>query len=481
MEKFTTVIGLEIHAQILTRTKLFCGCPSAFGDAPNSHLCPVCLGLPGALPVLNRQAVELAVRAALALGFRIDLESVFARKNYFYPDLPKGYQITQFDRPLAKGGSIPLDAPEGSRPIALTRLHLEEDAGKSFHGQGSGGGSTLLDFNRSGVPLIEIVTEPELETPEEAGALLRRIRQVLVSLGVCTGRMEEGSLRCDANVSLREAGGGLGPKVEVKNLNSFRFVERALRHEIARQAGVLRAGCAVASETRMYNEASGATTPMRSKEECQDYRYFPEPDLSPLLVDPSWVTSLREGLPELPHDRRRRFVETLGLSVKDAEVLVDDGDLADYFEVAASASGHPKAAANWVLGEVLRTLKGTEEGLAAFAVKISSTSLGELIQKTVAGKFSTTLAKEVFARMAQTGEDLPVAARALGADQSLTKDEVSALVERAIEENPTPVAQYRAGQVKTFGFLVGAAMRMTGGKADPALVNRILREKLMNG
>lgn len=473
-----TVIGLEIHAQLRTRTKLFCPCPTTYGDARNSNLCPVCLGLPGALPVLNRQAVAMAARASLALGFRVAPESVFARKNYFYADLPKGYQITQYDRPIGEGGSLPVDTPAGPRPVRLTRLHLEEDAGKSFHGQGPGGGSTLLDFNRSGVPLIEIVTEPELESPEEAGALLRRLRQVLVYLEVCTGRMEEGSLRCDANVSLRGADGGLGPKVELKNLNSFRFVEKALRYEVERQAGLLAAGGTVRRETRLYDEARGVTAPMRSKEESEDYRYFPEPDLPALALEPSWLEDLRGGLPELPHEKRDRFTQALGLTPKEAEILVDDRDLADYFEAVARTCGKPKSAANWVLGEVFRLLKETEGGLGALARAVPAASLAGLIQAVDAGGLSHTLAKEVFARMANTGEDLAQASRALGADRALSEDEVAALVQRALEENPGPTAQYRAGQVKTFGFLVGAAMRLAGGRADPALVNRLLKEKL---
>lgn len=477
-EPLSPVIGLEIHAQLLTNTKLFCACPSTSGDAPNSRLCPVCLGLPGALPVLNRRAVEMATRAALALNFQVHFESVFARKNYFYPDLPKGYQITQFDRPIAERGSLQVDTPSGIRPVALTRLHLEEDAGKSFHGQGDEGGSTLLDFNRSGVPLIEIVTEPELGTPEEAGALLRRIRQVLAYLDVCSGRMEEGSFRCDANVSLRGSDGGMGAKVEVKNLNSFRFVEKALRHEVARQTAVLGTGGKVEQETRLYDEALGTTAPMRSKEESEDYRYFPEPDLPPLVLEPAWVEELRSHLPELPHEKRDRFVGAFGLTGKEADILVDDRDLAEYFEAAALACGRPKAAANWILGEVLRVLKETEGGLAAFGRIVPPTSLSELIRRVDSGEMSNSLAKEVLARMIETGEDAAKASRALGADQTLTEAQVSALVERALEENPGPAAQYRAGQVKTFGFLVGATMRLAGGRADPNWVNRLLREKL---
>ena len=465
------VIGLEVHAQLTTATKLFCACAADFGGEPNSRCCPVCLGLPGALPVLNRRAVELALRVALATGCRIAPLSRFARKHYFYPDLPKGYQITQYEEPLATGGH--LDFTEAGRPqrLRIRRIHIEEDAGKSLHGAGG----TRVDLNRAGVPLVEIVSEPDLREPAAAHEFLLRLRQLLVALGVCDGSMEEGSLRCDANVSLRRPGASaLGVKTELKNLNSFRGVEAALKAEIARQAALLDAGGAVEPQTLLWDPATRRARPMRGKEETQDYRYLPEPDLPPLLVAEVWLASVHGALPELPAARRARFEQAFGLPAYDADVLTSEPDIADYFEQLAGALGDAKLAANWVMGEVLRRV-AAGQSLAAFPV--APPALADLLARVRAGELSNSAAKSVFERMvAEGGAAADWIARL---DLRLADDSgLAEQVEALLAASPRELARYRAGEAKLFGWFVGQLMAATGGRADPRTLNRLLRERL---
>ena len=472
------IIGLEIHAQLRTRSKLFCGCPVRFGAPPNTLTCPVCLGLPGALPVLNTRAVDLAVTAALALGCSVNESSAFARKNYFYPDLPKGYQITQYDQPLARGGRLGVPAAGGVREVEIVRLHLEEDAGKSIHDDETGGEpATLVDFNRSGVALVEIVTGPDLRSGAEAAAFLRQLRAILMAVEVNDGSMEDGSLRCDANVSVRPEGqSALGTKVEIKNLNSFRFLQKAIEHEIGRQAGLVGTGAAVEAETRGWDAAAARTVAMRGKEGEHDYRYFPEPDLPSLVVVASRVDALRATIPELPAGRRARLADQFGLSAESAAILAESKGLTDYFEAAARESGDPRAASEWVRGEVLRRLG--ESGLEIGDVKVHPRSLGHLMRVAAEGTISGQAAKKVFATMFATGEEPDAIIAREGLGQLSDAGSLEALVKGVLDEQTRAVAQYRAGKTATLGFLLGAVMKASGGRANPKVVEQVLRARL---
>ena len=476
---FESVIGLEIHAQLLTKTKIFCGCSTAFGSPPNANVCPVCLGMPGALPVLNRRAVELAMKAALALGCAIQKTSIFARKNYFYPDLPKGYQISQYEKPLAIGGELGIPAAEGTTRVGITRIHMEEDAGKSLHhGFADSSRATYLDFNRSGVPLIEIVTEPDLRSAADAAECFSRLREILVALGVNDGNMEEGSLRCDANVSIRPIGQTtLGTKAEVKNVNSFRYLQKALEFEIERQIEVVSSGGSVRQETRLWNSETGETVSMRSKEEAHDYRYFPEPDLPPLVVDDGWVASVAADLPELPEARKERFVHAYGLSAYDADVIIRFPDAANYFEETVRAGAPAKAAGNWIQGEIRRKLKesGAED---MTVVPFAPAALAELIGLTERGAISSSVAKDVFEQMWTSGRSAQAIVEAEGLAQIGDESALAAIVDDILARHPEPVAQYRAGRTATLGFLVGQVMKASGGKANPKIVNELLRKAL---
>ena len=473
--RYVPTIGLEIHAQLLTRTKAFCGCSAAFGAPPNTNTCPVCLGLPGALPVLNGKAVEFAARAALALGCTVHPVSVFARKHYFYPDLPKGYQISQYDQPLATGGNVTAQTAEGAHRVRIRRLHLEEDAGKSIHGAVDG--ATGIDFNRSGVPLIEIVTEPDISSAAVAAACFSAIRELLVALGVNDGNMEEGSLRCDANVSIRpDPAAPLGVKVEVKNINSFRYLQRALEFEIDRQTGVLARGEPLPAETRLWDSATGQTVSMRLKEDLHDYRYFPEPDLLPLQIGTTQIETWRQALPELPEARRARFVEVYGLPPYDAGVLTQNRALADFFEATAAASGNAKAASNWIMVELLGRMNAA--GMRLGDVRVTPPSLAALIRLVHSGRITGPIAKQVFERMFDEGGDPEAIVSAEGLGRVEDEGAIVALVRDTLAAHSKPVRQYRDGKRQTFGFLVGQVMKASGGKADPEKVSAAVRSYL---
>jgi aspartyl-tRNA(Asn)/glutamyl-tRNA(Gln) amidotransferase subunit B len=472
------VIGLEIHAQLLTDTKIFCGCSTRFGAEPNTALCPVCLGLPGALPVLNAAAVSLAIRASLALGCEVHETSVFARKNYFYPDLPKGYQITQYDRPLATRGRVNVTTDAGAVTLGITRVHLEEDAGKSLHdGFPECEVVTRLDFNRSGVPLIEIVSEPDLRSPADAAAAFAAIREILVAVGANDGNMEEGSLRCDANVSVRvDASAPFGAKTELKNLNSFRHVERALAFEIERHTTAIQNGERLERETRLWDPAAGRSRSMRSKEDAEDYRYFPDPDLPPLHLSREAIERVRQAMPELPQARRERFVTEYALPPYDADVLTQSAAVADFFERVARAAGNAKAASNWVMGDVLRKLK--EMKLADDAIPLTPDALAGLIRLLDAGQITGPVAKDVFEKMFATGRPAAEIIAAEGLGRIADTATIDAQVRAVLDANAAAVEEYRAGKTKTFGFLVGQVMKAMAGRGDPALVNEALRRAL---
>jgi aspartyl-tRNA(Asn)/glutamyl-tRNA(Gln) amidotransferase subunit B len=497
MSKYEPVIGLEVHVQLSTRSKIFCGCPTSFGAAPNSNVCPVCLGLPGALPVLNRRAVELGVQAALALNCRVNHESIFARKNYFYPDLPKGYQISQYDRPLAEHGFVDVhpgvrvdhdvknqnnDGHAASKRIGITRVHMEDDAGKSIHdGFPDSDRYTYVDLNRSGTPLIEIVTEPDIRSSEEAYEFLTALKQTLQYLDVSSCDMEKGHLRCDANVSVRLRGAEkFGTKAEVKNLNSFRFLKQALDYEIERQTALLESGGRVTQESRLYNPDLGETASMRSKEHAHDYRYFPEPDLPPLRIGKDVLASIAGNMPELPAARRKRFIEVYGLREYDADVLTSTRAIGEYFErvIAGIGSGasDARAAANWVMGDLAAALK--QAGKEIGESPVSAENLGALVGMIAAKKISGKLAKEIFPKMIETGDAPQAIVDREGLAQISDESQLARIVDEVLASNPKQVEQYRGGKQAVLGFLVGQVMKASRGQADPEAVNRLLKEKL---
>jgi aspartyl-tRNA(Asn)/glutamyl-tRNA(Gln) amidotransferase subunit B len=475
---YEPVIGLEVHCQLLTRTKLFCSCPNHFGDEPNTNVCPVCLGLPGALPVLSRHAITLALRAALATSCTVHETSIFARKNYFYPDLPKGYQISQYERPLATDGHVEIPGGGAFRRVRVQRIHVEEDAGKLLHeGFPWSAEKSGVDFNRSGIPLIEIVSHPDMRSAEEAHDYLTALKAVLLYAEVSDGNMEEGSLRCDANVSVRRRGTEpLGTRTEIKNLNSFRNVARAIDHEVARQVAVLEAGQRVVQETRLWNADRSETASMRSKEEAHDYRYFPEPDLPPLVVARDWIEEVRRSLPELPADKRRRFVAAYGIPDYDAGVLTLSREVADYYEDVARESGSAKAASNWVMTEVLRKLKDDERPLAACPVRPGQ--LAQMIKLIDAGTISGKTAKDVFEKMWATGEGAKQIVEREGLLQVSDEAAIEAAIAEVMAASPGQVDTYRKGKTATFGWFVGQVMKKTGGRANPQVVNALLKKAL---
>jgi len=476
---YQPVIGLEVHAQLTTKTKLFCGCATTFGSAPNDQTCPVCLGLPGALPVPNRAAITCAIKFGLAIGDNPARQSIFARKNYFYPDLPKGYQITQYEHPVVAKGQLTIDLPDGEeKTVAITRAHLEEDAGQSSHeGWPQSKTKSYVNLNRAGIPLLEIVSEPEIHSPEEAYAYLVALRNLVRYLGICDGNMEEGSFRCDANVSIRPAGTEkLGTRTELKNLNSFNNVRRAIKHEIDRQITVLSQGGKIIQATLLWDVDSQSTKVMRTKEDAHDYRYFPDPDLPPLTVDASMVAAVQPDMPELPRARFLRLQETYQLSPADARLLTSEQDLADYFEATAGAGAQPKLAANWIKAELLRDMKGIDAGMAASPIKPEQ--LAGLIRLIQDGTISGKIAKDVFAEMFAKGLDAEVIVERRGLKQITDSDALTDLVDQLMADFPDQVAQYRDGKTKVFGFFVGQAMKATKGQANPKIINELLREKL---
>jgi aspartyl-tRNA(Asn)/glutamyl-tRNA(Gln) amidotransferase subunit B len=471
--KYEPVIGLEVHVQLATRTKIFCGCATSFGAPPNTNVCPVCLGLPGALPVLSRQAVELGIQASLALHCTVNPKSIFARKNYFYPDLPKGYQISQYDQPLAEHGFVEIEVDGVKKRIGITRVHMEDDAGKSIHdGFKDSSKYTYVDLNRSGTPLIEIVTEPDIRSSQEAFAFLTELKQILQYVDISSCDMEKGHLRCDANVSVRLRGAEkFGTKAEVKNLNSFRFLKMALDHEIERQVELIESGGRVTQETRLFNVETGETVSMRSKENAHDYRYFPEPDLVPLRISDAWMARIRAAMPELPAARRKRFIEEYGLTEYNADVLTATRATGDYFEKVATVSGDARAAANWVMGDYAALVK--EQGQ-----ETSAENLGGLIKLIAQGKISGKIAKEILPKMISSGDTAEAIAEREGLQQISDTGALEKIVDEVIAANPKQVEQYRAGKQTVIGFLVGQVMKASRGQADPAAVNTLLKEKL---
>jgi aspartyl-tRNA(Asn)/glutamyl-tRNA(Gln) amidotransferase subunit B len=468
--EFETVIGLEIHAQLLTVTKIFCGCASRFGDAPNSHGCPVCLGLPGSLPVLNRRAVEMAILMGLAVGCSVNRRSIFARKNYFYPDLPKGYQISQYDMPVCEHGAVEITVDGAKKNVRITRIHLEEDAGKLIHDQGE---DSLFDVNRCGTPLIEIVTEPDIRSPAEAYAFLVSIKQILEYLSICDCNMEEGSLRCDANISIRPRGQEkLGTKTELKNMNTFRGVEKALEYEALRQKDAVMSGEAIVQQTFLWDPGRNQTIAMRSKEDAHDYRYFPEPDLLPLLVEQQWVDSVKKAMPELPAARRERFIASFGVTPYMAEVLASERAVADYFEQAARLAGDAKLAANWVMGEVLRSAKEKKSGVAGLAV--TPQRLAGLLELVKQGAVSANAAKKVFDTMENSDRDARAIVAELGLSQISDAGELEKIVREILEKNQQEVQRFREGEKKLAGFFVGEVMKATRGKGNPKEISRLV-------
>ena len=472
---FEPVIGLEVHAQLLTSTKIFCGCSTRFGEEPNSNTCPVCLGMPGTLPVLNKKVVEFAMKMSLATHCRINSINTWARKNYFYPDLPKGYQITQYSHPIAEGGYVDIEIDGSKSRIGITRIHMEEDAGKSIHDES--GPSSYVDLNRAGVPLIEIVSEPDMRNTDEAVHYLRRLHEILVYLEICDGNMEEGSFRCDANISLRPKGQQkFGTRSELKNMNSFRNVQHALEYEIRRQRAILEGGGIVVQETRLWDVSQGATHSMRGKEEAHDYRYFPEPDLVPVVISDEWIEEVRRTLPELPMEKRERFVEQYGIPTYDAGVLTASLATADYYEETARLCGKPKLASNWIMGNLLAYLN--EEKLEVTESPITPQTLADLINMIDEGTISGKIAKDVFEDMCKSGKGPKEIVDKRGLLQISDASKLEKIVEAVLEANPGQLEQYKSGKVQLFGFFVGQTMKATNGKANPGIVNELLKKRL---
>ena len=475
---YEAVIGLEVHAQLLTDSKIFCGCSTRFGAGPNTNICPVCLGMPGMLPVLNKKAVEYAIKTGLALNGKITKQSVFARKNYFYPDLPKSYQISQYELPVVMGGHLDIELDGATKRIGITRAHLEEDAGKLMHEiDGATTGHSYVDFNRTGVPLLEIVSEPDLRTGDEASVYLQTLRNILVYLEVCDGNMEEGSLRCDANISVRPKGQKeLGTRAELKNMNSFRFVRLALEYEIERQIEALEAGDKIIQETRLWDARQGITLSMRGKEEAHDYRYFPDPDLAPIEPSEAWVDEIRRNLPELPADKQKRFVADYDIPDYDSTVLTASKALAYYFERCVALYSQPKTVSNWMMGDMLRLLKRDEREIDQ--CPLSPEQMAGLLKLIDQGTISGKMAKQVFEEMYETGEPAETIVSKKGLEQVSDAGELEGLVDKIVADNPDSVEKFRQGKKKVMGFFVGQVMKATGGKANPEMVNKLLMKKL---
>jgi aspartyl-tRNA(Asn)/glutamyl-tRNA(Gln) amidotransferase subunit B len=477
--KYESVIGLEVHAQLLTRSKIFCGCSTKFGREPNENACPVCAGFPGVLPVLNNRVVEFAVKAGLATHCEIARSSILARKNYFYPDLPKGYQISQYEQPICVNGYVDIEVDGAPKRVRLTRIHMEEDAGKNIHD--AHGDSSLVDLNRAGVPLLEIVSEPDLRSREQAGAYLRTLRAIVQYLGICDGNMEEGSFRCDANVSVRPRGSDtLGTKIEIKNLNSFRAVDRALAFEIERQSAMLSSGGTLVQETRLWDEQREETRSMRSKESAHDYRYFPDPDLLPIVIAENWIAEIAAALPELPATRKARFVAEYALPHYDAELLTSRKDTADYFEEALKIHHHPKALSNWIVGDLFRELKERrlDEQLYIETWPVTAERLAQLVKLIDEGRISGKIAKTVFEALLESDETPEQIVSEKALEQVSDLSSITAVIQQVLAANTKQVEQFRSGNEKVFGFFVGQIMKATEGKANPQKVNEILRQRL---
>ncbi|MGC5326234.1 Asp-tRNA(Asn)/Glu-tRNA(Gln) amidotransferase subunit GatB [Brevibacillus sp. SYSU BS000544] len=475
MTKFETVIGLEVHAELSTNTKIFCGCPTEFGAPPNTHTCPICLGHPGVLPVTNKQAVEFAMKASMALNCEISRETKFDRKNYFYPDLPKAYQISQFDKPIGVNGWIDIEVNGEKKRIRINRLHLEEDAGKLTHADYGGG--TLVDYNRVGVPLVEIVSEPDISSPEEAKAYLEKLKAILQYTEVSDVKMEQGSLRCDANVSIRPVGQKeLGTKTELKNMNSFRNVQVGLEYEVERQRQVVLAGGKITQETRRWDEGGRKTIVMRSKEEAHDYRYFPDPDLVTMHISEEWIEAVKKSIPELPDARQERYTTQYGLSSQDAGVITISKESADFFDQAVATGADPKAVANWLMGELFAYLNANNQELKD--IKLTPQGLGEMVKLIEQGTISTKIAKTVFKEMIETGKEPTKIVEEQGLVQISDEGELKRIIDDLLTANPQPIEDYKAGNDRALGFYVGQIMKQTKGKANPGVVNKLLMEAI---
>ena len=475
VKKYEVVIGLEVHAQLLTETKMFCRCSTKFGSEPNSQTCPVCIGMPGVLPVMNRKAVEYAIRTGLATNCRIAPYSRFARKNYFYPDLPKNYQISQYELPLCEKGFVEIMVDDEVKRIGITRIHMEEDAGKNIHEER--GDYSFVDLNRTGVPLMEIVSEPDLRSPGEASEYMKKLRAILRYLGVCDGNMEQGSLRCDANVSIRPVGQNeFGTRAELKNINSFKFVEKALEYEIKRQVSVIEEGGRIIQETRLWDSAAGVTRSMRSKEEAHDYRYFPEPDLPPILVSQPWIDEIKSNLPELPDEKRHRFIEEHGLPEYDAELLTSEKAIADWYEKAVEAGGQPKTVSNWMMGDLMRLLN--EENKSVDELLFGPAQMVGMLKLIDDGTISGKIAKTVFEEMYKTGKNAGDIVKEKGLVQISDTSEIEKAVDDVLAKSTGEIERFKAGDEKLMGFFVGQVMKATKGKANPKMLNDLLRERL---